>query len=114
MTLRTAIRITGTFVVTSIGRKRDFSSWNIALIEIAIAWNYSNHEIQWIFTFSIYRPSRYLHDPAAPMNSIRNPIFCNESIQSSDLMNKIPRVLRDQYAFELGAWIRTVLVTTYF
>jgi len=49
-----------------IGRKRDFSNWNIALIEIAIAWNYSNHEIQWIFTFSIYRLSRYLHAPAAP------------------------------------------------
>jgi hypothetical protein len=37
------------------------------------------------------------------MNSIRNPIFCNESIQSNDLMNKIPRMLRDQHAFELKA-----------
>jgi len=39
--------------------------------------------------------------PPLPMNSIRNPIFCNESIQSSDLMNKISRMLRDQHAFEL-------------
>lgn len=43
-------------------------------------------------------PPAVVRPAALPMNSIRNPIFCNESIQSSDLMNKIRGVLRESGA----------------